>query len=253
MADAPRVTASLAQPQSAEPAQSEEVEPAFVEHQVTSRDTLQGLALRYGVNTSEIKLANDLATDNLSVVKVLRIPKGKRILPAPQQIQVDPNVARLREFRVKNKLSEHEARYYMESAEYDLGRAQREFERDGNFAKNNAASEQRMLQEIASGTLASKASTHGAPIGTTVANVLRQGRDLVQSMLPSMPATVESSPLLGGPDSHGHEAGVDHHQRDRAGRDRHDDGNSTSTARATASGTSDRAGIELRHRRVAVE
>ncbi|XP_070536083.1 lysM and putative peptidoglycan-binding domain-containing protein 2-like [Ptychodera flava] len=55
----------------------------YIKHIVSETDTLQGLALKYGVSIEQIKRANKLfTTDSIFLRKVLNIPVGEQPLPA---------------------------------------------------------------------------------------------------------------------------------------------------------------------------
>jgi hypothetical protein len=55
--------------------------------------------------------------DNISVLRTLRIPKSRT--KAVQSTAVESKAAKVRRFRVTNKITEGEATYYLESANYD--------------------------------------------------------------------------------------------------------------------------------------
>ncbi|XP_077867486.1 lysM and putative peptidoglycan-binding domain-containing protein 2-like [Saccoglossus kowalevskii] len=55
----------------------------YIKHSVSETDTLQGIALKYGVTIEQIKRANKLfTTDSIFLRKVLNIPVGDQPLPA---------------------------------------------------------------------------------------------------------------------------------------------------------------------------
>ena len=105
--------------------------PAFITHALLPSDTLQGLAFRYHVTAAEIRLINDLPSDNLATCgRELRIPLGARApLPTVREAP-DPRAAALRAFRVAHRLSEPEARYYLEDSGFDPALAAAALARD---------------------------------------------------------------------------------------------------------------------------
>ncbi|XP_061348000.1 uncharacterized protein LOC133293443 [Gastrolobium bilobum] len=57
---------------------------SYIEHQVSKFDTLAGVAIKYGVEVSDIKRMNGLATDlQMFALKTLRIPLPGRHPPSP--------------------------------------------------------------------------------------------------------------------------------------------------------------------------
>lgn len=136
-------------PQEAPPSAPER---GWVEHVVGPRDTIMGLALRYGVTPGEIKLANQLPTDNLATARVLRVPTG-RVLPPPPPPADNP-AAIIRRFRAANGVSEKEARYYLEEARYDERAAAAELAADLRVEAAEPEGLQRALAEAARPTLA---------------------------------------------------------------------------------------------------
>lgn len=112
--------------------------PPFIVHTVLKSDTLQGLAFKFACTVTEIRLANDLPTDNLATCATLRIPAGARApLPARRE-EPDTRAAVLRRFRVANRVSESEARYYLEDAEWDEVKAALAIKQDLEFERQNA-------------------------------------------------------------------------------------------------------------------
>lgn len=126
---APTATAAGARPPSP---------PPFILHQVQRSDTIDGLAFRYRVTKAEIRLANDLPSDNVHTCSVLKIPRGA--LPPLQAVR-DPGDTRgmiLRRFRVSHSLSEAEARYYLDDANWDEPKAAAALARDLAFERSHA-------------------------------------------------------------------------------------------------------------------
>jgi LysM repeat protein len=105
-------------------------EAGYLLHTVERRDTLDGLALKYGVSKGDIKQANDLPTDNIFTCRTLRIPTGRSrgVLAGGGGSESRP--AMVRRFRVNNQLSEPEAVYYLESADYVYATAEAALRKD---------------------------------------------------------------------------------------------------------------------------
>ena len=64
-------------------------EPDHILHEITSDDTLDGIALQYGVSKTSIKVLNDLATDDIFFLKKLNIPQHQ-IQNFPQSLNSKP-------------------------------------------------------------------------------------------------------------------------------------------------------------------
>jgi LysM domain len=109
-------------------------------HEIKPRDTLFGLSLKYNISVQTIKLANDLTTDNLATVPggYLRIPLSGPI--KKEESTALTNAAILRKFRVTHNISEPEAKYYLESCDYDYNRAELMLANDVSFEKRNSSS-----------------------------------------------------------------------------------------------------------------
>jgi LysM repeat protein len=116
--------------------------PPFILHQVQRSDTIDGLAFRYRVTKGEIRLANDLPSDNIHTCSVLKIPRGA--LPPLQAVR-DPGDTRsmiLRRFRVAHGISEAEARFYLDDAGYDEAKAAAVLASDLAFERSHAGAAQ---------------------------------------------------------------------------------------------------------------
>jgi hypothetical protein len=112
--------------------------PPHIVHALLPSDTLQGLAFRYHVTPAEIRLLNDLPSDNLATCgRELRIPVGARAPLPTTRDAPDPRAATLRAFRVSHRLSEPEARYYLEDAGWDSGLAAAALAQDLAFETRN--------------------------------------------------------------------------------------------------------------------
>jgi len=54
------------------------VQNGFIIHKVLNTDTLQGLAIKYNVSVQDIKNANKLMNNNISIYNSLKIPPKKK-------------------------------------------------------------------------------------------------------------------------------------------------------------------------------
>lgn len=140
--------------------------PPYIEHTVTKSDTLFGLSLKYGIHISEIKLLNDLATDNISYLKYLKIPQGKHrqpVLPDKSNLP-DSKRTLLRKFKNTYNVSEKEAKYYLDMVDYNYDEAVKEYEQDLQFEQKHQPEIQKVLQPIIASTVnivpSSSASTN---------------------------------------------------------------------------------------------
>lgn len=146
-------------------------EDAFIVHTLDHRrDTLQGLALRYGVPQSAIVLANDLpSSGNLAAAgATLRIPKSAARLvasPALEDREASQR-AKLRLLRARHGLSEGEARYYLEECRGDVEAA-------SAMLREDEAREARAL--ASGGAAASAAQTAGGRSVTASAGAAAGG------------------------------------------------------------------------------
>lgn len=115
----------------------------FLVHTVEKRDTLMGLSLRYGVTITDIRVANDLPSENIAFLKTLRIPVrgGKAAAAAVPRAPVgerDSERSLIRRLAVTHRLSEAEAKYYLEEAAWDYDAAEREFLKEASFEAAHA-------------------------------------------------------------------------------------------------------------------
>jgi LysM repeat protein len=125
--------------------------PPFFEHAVQRSDTLMGLSLKYRVSIPELKRLNDLHSDNLATMPVLRIPCGpdaaKLAVPAPAP--PDSERALVRRFKLTHDVGEEEARYYLSSSSFDYEAATRALQADLDFERRNRAGAERATREAA--------------------------------------------------------------------------------------------------------
>lgn len=112
--------------------------PHYVDHKVTKSDTLFGLSLKYGVPINTIKQMNDLHSDNIATVGVLRIPVGK-VLSAPAGTGKESERAILRRFRNTHGVTEAEAKYYLSEHAFNYDKATDELQRDLAFERQSGA------------------------------------------------------------------------------------------------------------------
>jgi len=114
----------------------------FLKHEVIHLDTLNGLALRYGIKSSELKKVNGLWDDTAFYSKkILLIPWDKK-KPIPQD-QLSPE-EKLRLYRQKLitrfctqfRVSKEESTYYLTEAEWDFELASKERKEDVAFERN---------------------------------------------------------------------------------------------------------------------
>jgi len=101
-------------------------DPRFYSHIIVPSDTLQGLALKYGVTTQEIKLENKLTTgSNIHERAILRIPVNTKV-QANNEIDSKELEALMQrrlvsKFKKETKIREDsEAYYYLHSNYFDL-------------------------------------------------------------------------------------------------------------------------------------
>jgi len=101
---------------------------AFVMHAVTPRDTLMGLSLKYGVSVAELRRLNDLPTENISMLRTLKVRPA--LAGGSGAGDEESRASKLRRFRVSNGIPEEEATFYLDDAGWDVGEAQTAFDRD---------------------------------------------------------------------------------------------------------------------------
>jgi len=105
--------------------------PDFFAHMVSVADTLQGLSIRYHTSTEVIRRVNRLKTNNVFERKIVYIPKSHLITtPIPQIHPVNTNASKLANFVTKTGCAKEEAKFYLESADWDLEQALVEWKDD---------------------------------------------------------------------------------------------------------------------------
>jgi len=120
-------------------------EPFF--HVVGPNDTLSGLSLRYGVSAANIKRVNHLQNDQIYHVKKLLIPhtndeaviKNLILKETQEKINGAPVISNrlqtVKSFRQQTGADAEMAQFYLESANYDLDAALKEWKQDEEFEK----------------------------------------------------------------------------------------------------------------------
>ena len=92
--------------------------------------------MKYKISKATLRQVNDLPSDNIHTVKTLRKPLPGRAdiggVAAPVE-RAESHASILRRFRIKHGLAEAEARYYLDSANYDEASAAAELKADLAF------------------------------------------------------------------------------------------------------------------------
>jgi LysM repeat protein len=143
----------------------------FIYHPIDSRkDTLMGLSLKYGVSVSELRLVNNLPTENIGMLRELRIPKGTaRVRPTATGVE-DSRRSKLRKLQVEHGLSAEEATYYLEASGFDYTGAVAALRDDEAFdAKTGGAATRAAATAAAS-------ATHVSAVASAGASTLREAR-----------------------------------------------------------------------------
>lgn len=158
--DAPRLPA---RPGAAEIAAATGIAAAtdddFIYHPVDRRDSLMALSLRYGVPVADLKMLNNLPTENLAAVRTLRIPRDRaRVVIAPTGASADDHGAKIRRLIALaigrmpgERLSEPEARFYLEDAGWDVDAALAAWRRDEDFDASTGGAASRAASAAAAG------------------------------------------------------------------------------------------------------
>jgi hypothetical protein len=102
----------------------------FIYHSVGKTDTLMGLSLRYRVPIATLKLVNNLPTENLAALKVVKVPKENARPRAVSLGVVETMDAKIRKFTRTEGCSESEARLYIEDAGGDVDLAVQQYRDD---------------------------------------------------------------------------------------------------------------------------
>lgn len=137
--------------------------PPYFVHPVLRSDSIVGLSFRYGISPAEIRLANDLPSDNIHTVRELRIPRG-RAVPLPSRAAgEDTQAAAVRRFRVTHRLTPAEARYYLSESEWDETRAAALLASELAW---EAAHPQEMARAVSSATVAPRGAVGASAAGS---------------------------------------------------------------------------------------
>lgn len=117
--------------------------PDYIEHPVSPADTLFGVALKYGMEVSDLKRVNKLRGNDVIGRKVLYIPRSASALAAKPANQEQSDAAKrrtiVRKFMdITNCDSLEEAKFYLDETEYDLSRAIAMFNEDSAWETSNA-------------------------------------------------------------------------------------------------------------------
>ena len=157
--------------------------PPFIDHPVTKSDTLFGLPLKYNISIAEIKRINDLATDNISYLKIIKIPRGnyKGILPNKDNLP-DSKRSLVRKLKNTYNLSEAEAKYYLDLVDYNYELACKEYQQDEEFEIQN----QQKLQQVITTTTT---TTNNKSSNTTTNN----NNPILSKLSSFFPTTTSSS------------------------------------------------------------
>lgn len=120
------------------------------------------ISLRYGISVADLKLVNNLPTENLAAVRTLKIPRDRaRVVIAPATTSEDGKSAKVRRLialaigRVPGeRLSESEARFYLEDAAWDVDGALAAWRRDDDFDAATGGAASRAASAVAAGPAA---------------------------------------------------------------------------------------------------
>jgi LysM repeat protein len=96
-------------------------------------DTLQGLALRYRIPVSELRRFNTLPSNNVQILKTLRVPISHNQPIEPQEMT--DNEVTLQRFRNETGESLEEAKFYLEESKWVLQEALQLWKEDDRYEK----------------------------------------------------------------------------------------------------------------------
>jgi len=116
-------------------------ENGIVTHMVLNIDTIQGLALKYGTTSEEIKRLNKLRSDDIFTRSSILIPATR--MPDFEDIDLE-TMEKLLEQRLLTRFKRHlglvddeEARYYLEATNFDFTAAVRDYRGDMDWESSN--------------------------------------------------------------------------------------------------------------------
>jgi len=110
--------------------------PNYIEHTITSVDTLQGIALAYGISVSTLKRANMLTSHSIAHLTKILIPVGNPTSPPPKDQEIK-KIQTLAEFQRKTGSSPEEAKYYLEDCDYEIAAALKQWREDNLWEKEH--------------------------------------------------------------------------------------------------------------------
>jgi len=106
---------------------------SVLSHTVMPHDTLQGLALRYRIPVSELRRFNTLPSNNVQILKTLRVPISHNQPIEPQEMT--DNEVTLQRFRNETGESLEEAKFYLEESKWVLQEALQLWKEDDRYEK----------------------------------------------------------------------------------------------------------------------
>jgi len=116
----------------------EPVDDTYVIHNVELTDTLVGISLYYQVKIEDIQKANNLKTQQIYHHKTLIIPNSNYKAKIPTG-ESEANIKLRREQSLMREVScsREEAKYYLESCDYNLQEAIQEWKNDSEWEEHN--------------------------------------------------------------------------------------------------------------------
>jgi hypothetical protein len=124
----------------AEGKRSEDEEPEFYMHRVTSSDTAAGVCLRYNIKIQTLRELNPTlrSMQNIQACRDLKVPVKKL---SPEQLHLfkfeNQHRANIQALRTKAELTEPEAKYYLDMHDGDFESALQEALEDLEWEKAN--------------------------------------------------------------------------------------------------------------------
>eukprot|EP00992_Anisonema_acinus_P010273 TRINITY_DN6454_c0_g1_i1.p1 TRINITY_DN6454_c0_g1~~TRINITY_DN6454_c0_g1_i1.p1 ORF type:complete len:412 (-),score=92.75 TRINITY_DN6454_c0_g1_i1:105-1283(-) len=168
----------------------------WVEHPLRSCDTLAGLAIAYGCSATTIKRINRIYGEDLDLLPphtVLRIPKGAAAsgVPPPDESHTPAQhqARAVRALRILCAMDVEEARYYLDTNEWDVQKAYEAYEEDREWEESQRKEPQKICasnepQKTESTTVSTPPNPRTAPLPQPALaweeHVLRAGDTLEQ-------------------------------------------------------------------------
>lgn len=115
--------------------------PKYIEHLISSTDTLAGLALRYNTSATMLRRINGFNGDSFRMCgATLKVPFSDVNFVEAVKSREDANLPanKVSRFRSITGVSESEARFYLEGHDYSVESALIEFKEDAQFEKEHA-------------------------------------------------------------------------------------------------------------------